>query len=228
MEKVTAEQPVIEVFENDIDLYLRQFQEEQEIEDMRTVPQSVWNGALMYINRHLFKNNSHLLKSKDNIYNTNIINNSIPMYTNYNMYNYDIINQLLDYYIYICSINNKEISIMGFSKLTGIDTDTINSWGNNENKLSSSCSVIYKKLCQMREESLSNKLADGRQNPVGVIAMLNRHYGWASPYTSDSRSKQQIGADGLRELGQSKPLNFVQIEQKQELTEQQNTIYSGQ
>ena len=220
MEKVTAEQPMIEVFENDIDLYLRQFQEEQEIEDMRTVPQSVWNGALMYINRHLFKNNSHLLKSKDNIYNTNIINNSIPMYTNYNMYNYDIINQLLDYYIYICSINNKEISIMGFSKLTGIDTDTINSWGNNENKLSSSCSVIYKKLCQMREESLSNKLADGRQNPVGVIAMLNRHYGWASPYTSDSRNKQQIGADGLRELGQLKPPNFVQIEQKADVTEQ--------
>ena len=220
MEKVTAEQPMIEVFENDIDLYLRQFQEEQEIEDMRTVPQSVWNGALMYINRHLFKNNSHLLKNKDNMYNTNIVNNSIPVYTNYNMYNYSIINQLLDYYIYICSINNKEISIMGFSKLTGIDTDTINSWGNNENKLSSSCSVIYKKLCQMREESLSNKLADGRQNPVGVIAMLNRHYGWASPYTSDSRNKQQIGADGLRELGQSKPPNFVQLEQKQEPTEQ--------
>ena len=220
MEKVTAEQPSIEVFENDIDLYLRQFQEEQEIEDMRTVPQSVWNGALMYINRHLFKNNSHLLKSKDNIYNTNIINNSIPMYTNYNMYNYDVINQLLDYYIYICCINNKEISIMGFSKLTGIDTDTINSWGNNENKLSSSCSVIYKKLCQMREESLSNKLADGRGNALGVIAMLNRHYGWASPYTSDSRNKQLIGAHGLRELGQSKPPNFVQIEQKQEPTEQ--------
>lgn len=220
MEKVTAEQPIIEVFENDIDVYLRQFQEEQEIEDMRTVPQSVWNGALMYVNRHLFKNNSHLLKSKDNIYNTSIVNNSIPVYTNYNMYNYSIINQLLDYYIYICCINNKEISIMGFSKLTGIDTDTINSWGNNENKLSSSCSVIYKKLCQMREESLSNKLADGRQNPVGVIAMLNRHYGWASPYTSDSRNKQQIGADGLRELGQLKPHNFVQIEQKEELTEQ--------
>lgn len=220
MEKVTAEQQTIEVFENDIDLYLREFQKDQEIEDMRTVSQSVWNGALMYINRHLFKNNSHLLKSKDNMYNTNIFNNSVPMCTNYNMYNYDIINQLLDHYIYMCCINNKEISIMGFSKLTGIDTDTINSWGNNENKLSSSCSVIYKKLCQMREESLSNKLADGRQNPVGVIAMLNRHYGWASPYTSDSRNKQQIGADGLRELGQTKPHNFVQIEQKEEPTEQ--------
>jgi hypothetical protein len=118
------------------------------------------------------------------------------------MYNYNIINQLLDYYIYLCSINNKEISIMGFSKLTGIDTDTINSWGNNENKLSSSCSVIYKKLSQMREESLSNKLADGKQNPVGVIAMLNRHYGWASPYTADSnRQKSSLTAAELPKLG---------------------------
>jgi hypothetical protein len=52
---------------------------------------------------------------------------------------------------------------------------------------------IYKKLSSMREESLSNKLADGKQNPVGVIAMLNRHYGWASPYTSDSNKNRQRG-----------------------------------
>ena len=213
MERVEQTESTIEVFENDIDLYLHQFQDEQGIEDLRTVPQSVWNGALMYINKHVFKNNNHLLKSKDNIYNTNIINNNIPMYTNYNMYNYDIINQLLDYYIYICSINNKEISIMGFSKLTGIDTDTINNWGNNENKLSSSCFVIYKKLCQMREESLSNKLVDGKQNPVGTIAVLNRQFGWASPYTSDSNRQKRVGTDAeLPKLAQNSP-DVVQIAQ---------------
>ena len=96
---------------------------------------------------------------------------------------------------------NKEISIMGFSKLTKIDTDTINSWGNNENKLSSKSSVIYKKLSQEREESLSNKLADGKQNPVGVIAILNRQYGWASPYTSDSnKQRKSISAEEIRQL----------------------------
>lgn len=214
MEKVTAEQPIIEVFENDIDLYLRQFQEDQEIEDMRTVPQSVWNACLMYIQRHVFTDRS-LLKQRNSIYN----NNSI-MDSNYNMYDYDLIYNVLMYYIYICNTNNKEVSIMGFSKLTGIDTENIYNWGNGDNKLNSKSFDIYKKLNQEREESLSNKLADGRQNPVGVIAMLNRHYGWASPYTSDSRNKQQIGADGLRELGQLKPHNFVQIEQKEELTEQ--------
>jgi hypothetical protein len=214
MEKVTADQPMIEVFENDIDLYLRQFQEEQEIEDMRTVPQSVWNACLMYIQRHVFTDRN-LLKQSNNIYN----NNSI-MDSNYNMYNYDILYNILEYYIYLCNMYNKEVSSMGYSKLVGISNEIISMWGNDNNKLSSKSFEIYKRLNQEREESLSNKLADGRQNPVGVIAMLNRHYGWASPYTSDSRNKQQIGADGLRELGQSKPPNFVQIEQKQEPTEQ--------
>jgi hypothetical protein len=135
------------------------------------------------------------------------------------MYNYDIVNQVLDYYIYLCSVYNKEISIVGFSKLTGIDTDTINEWGNNNNKLSQSSSVIYKKLNQMREESLSNKLADGKQNPVGVIAMLNRHYGWASPYTADSnRQKQTLSASELPKLGQNTG-GYVQIAQRENAAE---------
>ena len=48
---------------------------------------------------------------------------------------------------------------------------------------------------------MSNKLADGRQNPVGVIAILNRQYGWASPYTSDSnRQKKALTAAELPKL----------------------------
>ena len=196
MERVEHTESTIEVFENDIDLYLHQFQKEQEIEDLRAVPQSVWNACLMYIQRHVFSNRD-LLKQNSNIYNSNSI-----MDSTYNMYNYDSIYNILEYYIYLCNQYNKEVSIMGFSKLTKIDTDTINSWGNNENKLSSKSSVIYKKLTQEREESLSNKLADGKQNPVGVIAMLNRHYGWASPYTADSnRQKNSLTAAELPKLG---------------------------
>lgn len=201
MQKVEDAGETIELYENDIDLYLHQFQDEQEIEDLRTVPQSVWNAALIYIQRHAFSNRD-LLKQSNNIYNTNSI-----MDSTYNMYNYDIIYNILEYYVYLCNQYNKEVSIMGFSKLTKIDTDTINSWGNNENKLSSKSSVIYKKLTQEREESLANKLADGKQNPVGIIAMLNRHYGWASPYTSDSnRQKQSLTAAELPQLGQNNPV----------------------
>ena len=137
------------------------------------------------------------------------------MDSNYNMYNYELLYDILEYYVYICNMYNKEISIMGFSKLTKIDTDTINSWGNNENKLSSKSSAIYKKLSQEREESLSNKLADGKQNPVGVIAILNRQYGWASPYTSDSnKQRKSISAEEIRQLLPQNGINQPVIEDK--------------
>lgn len=211
MERVNSTDDILEVFENDIDMYLKLFKEEQEIEDLRTVPQSVWNGALRYIYNHVFKNNSDLLKSR-NIYNLN--NNSIP--SNCNMYNYDLILELVDYYIYdMCMVNNKEVSILGFVTLTGIDESIIYDWGNNNNKLSSMASKIYKKLCQMREESLSNKLVDGKQNPVGTIAVLNRQFGWASPYTSDAnRNKASLTAAELPKLSDNTAQNGPALPQK--------------
>lgn len=206
MERVTGTEPTIEVFENDIQLYLEQFKEEQNIEDYKTVPQSVWNGALRYVYNHVFKPNPDILKNHDNY---NINNNIIP--SNCNMYNYDLLLEIADYYIYsMCMVNNKEVSILGFITLTGIDESIVYDWGNNSNKLSTTATKIYKKLSRMREESLSNKLADGKQNPVGVIAMLNRHYGWASPYTADSnRQKQTLSASELPKLGQINRENAV-------------------
>lgn len=210
MERVKAAEQTMEVFENDIEYYLEEFKEKQNIDDFRSVPQSVWNGALRYVCRYVFKGNN-LLKQRNN---TAVDNNIIP--SNFNAYNYDTVNDVVDYYIYLCQVYNKEISIIGFSNLTGIDTDTINDWGNNSTRLSTSSCVIYKKLIAMREESLSNKLADGKQNPVGVIAMLNRHYGWASPYTADSR-KQQVAltAADLPKLGKMEKQN-LQIVDTQE------------
>lgn len=208
MEKVQEQEQTIEVFENDIQLYLSMFCEENGIEDMAKEPQSRWNACLTYIQRHVF-NNKDLLKQSNNIYNSNSI-----MDSNYNMYNYDLLYNILEYYIYLCNMYNKEISSMGYSKLIGISNEIISMWGNDNNKLSSKGFEIYKKLNQEREESLSNKLADGKQNPVGVIAILNRQYGWASPYTSDSnRQKTALTAAELPKLGGNAP-DLVQIEQK--------------
>ena len=198
MEKVQEQEQTIEVFENDISLYLSMFCEENGIEDMKKESQSVWNGALRYIRRHVF-NNKDVLKSKDNI---NIYNNNIP--STFNAYNYDIVNYICDIYIDLCFINDKEVSIIGFSNLTGIDTELIYNWGNENTKLSTTSFNVYKKLSQFREESLSNKLVTGNKNPVGVIAVLNRQYGWASPYTSDSnRQKQALTAAELPKLNGS-------------------------
>ena len=190
----------MEVFENDIQVYLTMFCEEQGIEDMKKESQAVWNSCLRYIYKHVFKN-TNSLKQSNNIYN---INNPIP--STYNSYDYDMVLKVLDIYIYdMCMRYDKEVSIIGFSTLTGIDESIIYDWGNGESgKLSTSSSKVYKKLSQFREESLSNKLVTGNKNPVGVIAVLNRQYGWASPYTSDSnRQKTALTAAELPKLNAS-------------------------
>lgn len=205
MERINTADQTIEVFENDIEYYLEEFKEKQKIEDFRQVPQSVWNAALMYVQKHVF-NNRDILKAG---------NIDIPnglMNSNYNMYNYDLLYNILEYYIYLCNMYSKEVSSMGYSKLLGISNEIISMWGNDNNKLSTRSFEIYKKLTQEREESLSNKLADGKQNPVGVIAMLNRHYGWASPYTADSRKQTgALSAAELPKLGakSTEPLQIV-------------------
>lgn len=217
MEKVQDPENTIDIFENDIQMYLTMFCEENGIEGMKKESQSVWNGALRYIRRHVFSNKD-VLKSKDNI---NIYNNNIP--STFNAYNYDTVNYICDIYIDLCFINDKEVSIIGFSNLTGINTELIYNWANENTKLSTTSFNVYKKLSQFREESLSNKLVTGNKNPVGVIAVLNRQYGWASPYTSDSnKQRKSISAEEIRQLlpktGDSSS-NCTMIESVQDATD---------
>lgn len=186
----------IEIFRSDITLYLKMFCEEHDIDNMKKESQSVWNGALRYIRKHVF-NDRYMLKSKDNI---NIHNNVIP--SNFNAYDYEIVNNVCDLYIDLCFIYDKEISIIGFSNLTGIDTDTINEWGNENVKLSSVSTVIHKKLRVFREESLSNKLVTGKQNPVGTLGILNHCYGWnVSETKQEQNTRRVLTAAELPKLG---------------------------
>lgn len=200
MERVTEQEQTTEVFENDIQLYLQVFADEQGIEDFKDVSQGVWNAALMYVRRHVFPDRSRLvLRGRLEGYTSNSYSNQFGNLNNSNCNAYDIdkVNTVCDYYIYICMLYDKEVSILGFVNLSGISQETIYNWGSNNRELSKRGCEIYKKLTQYREESLSNKLATGKQNPVGVIAILNRQFGWASPYTSDARKQQQAlsGAD---------------------------------
>lgn len=210
MERVQDTPVTADYFSNDIEMYLQLFCEENNIESMKTEPQMIWNSCLRYIYNHVFKPNKQLLKSKI------IVDAPNGGYTNCNAYDYDLIMQLADFYAYdLCMKYNKEVSIIGFSALTGIEPETIKQWGNDNNKISRAGFYVYKKLCSMREESLSNKLADGKQNPVGVIAILNRQFGWASPYTSDSnRQRQTLAAADLPKLGGDKYIEAVQIDDK--------------
>ena len=183
------------MFENDITMYLSMFCESNGIDNIKAESQSVWNGALRFIRKHVFANRD-VLKSKTNI---NIYNNNIP--SNFNAYNYDLVNSVCDIYIDLCFTYDKEISLMGFSNLTGITMDALNQWGNENNKLSKTSSEVYKKIVAYREESLSDKLVTGKQNPVGILGVLNRHYSWNLPGVSrESANKTALTAAELPQL----------------------------
>lgn len=192
----------IEIYENDLLFYLNEFCEVNAIEDIKKESQSVWNSALYYIQKKLF--DSNYFKSKENY----SLNNKLFKESNYNSYNFNLVMHVLDIYIYdMCMRYDKEISILGFSSLTGIPDSTIYDWG--KNTLSSTASEILQKLRKYQEESLSNKLVTGVKNPVGVIAILNRRYGWASPYTSDSRQQARaLSANELPQLGGANSQNI--------------------
>lgn len=201
MERVQDTDQTVEVFESDIDLYLKLFCEEQNIENLKAESQSVWNAALMYVKRHVFST-SDILKSSNNI-----INNNSIMDSNYNQYNYDLVDSVCDYYIYLCMRYDKEVSAIGFSLLTGIGRYTIATWRDGRNKLSTKSLDIAKKIYDYREESLSNKLVTGKQNPVGVLGVLNRHYAWNLPGVSKERtSERALTAAELPKLGEIKQI----------------------
>ena len=206
MEKANGQEQEIEVFENDIDLYLKLFCEEQGIEDMRTSSQSVWNAAMMYIKRHVFSTTIILKSSKPLTgYNNNNYNNQYSNLnnSNCNSYNIDLVDSICDYYIYICNLYNKGVTISGFCKLTGISEETIYEWGRNENKLSTSGLNVYQKLIAEYEQSAESKLW-GNKNPVAVMAILNKRFGWNLPGVSkEQTSKRALSASELPKLSEN-------------------------
>lgn len=203
MDKVQEQEQTAEVFENDIALYLKMFCEEQGIEDMRQASQSVWNAALMYIKRHVFNVPGILKMSKplegyvNNNYNNQYSNVNL---SNCNAYDIDKVNNICDYYIYICNMYDKGVTIAGFSKLTGISETVIYEWGREERELSTSGSLIYKKLSTEYENSLESKLWSNK-NPVAHMAIANKRFGWNLPGVSkEQTSKRALSASELPRL----------------------------
>lgn len=207
------QEQTVEVFENDIDLNLRMFCEENGIEDMKKESQSVWNACMIYIQRHLFVNRD-MLKRKNNIVNDNAI-----MSSTYNSYDYNLVNDICDYYIYICYKYEKECSIYGFSKLTNIPYQVIENWGGNydkSNRLSTQSQDIHKKLVDEREQSLLAKLIS-MKHPTAIAIPLNKIFGYNLPGVSrEHTNSRALTAAELPRLGATEPITLPENVQKSE------------
>ena len=170
----------IEVYETVIHEYLDQYIQEHRAEDknfdLHKESQNKWNAVLLYIYKYMFRDNVDILKTLDKVS---------------DRYDIEKVNRVCDIYIELCYEYDKEISILGFCKLTGIVQDTIYSWGSGKTQLGSSASEIYKKLSREREESLSAILVSGKRNPVGVLGVLNHAYSWNMPGVRESKQDSQ-------------------------------------
>lgn len=201
VERVDPEQ--IDIFENDIDQALAMFCEDQGIDNLRAIPQTVWNAALMYVRKMVFPTPDRLKRHRplpgyinnnyDNQYSN--LNN-----TDCNAYDIDTVNSVCDYYIYLCNVYNKGVTISGFCYLTGISQYTVYEWGNGNRGLSQSSCDIYKKLSKAYEDSAESKLW-ANKNPVAVMAILNKRFGWNLPGVSKEQTlKAPITSDKLPDL----------------------------
>lgn len=201
MERISEEREEdIEIYDDDIDLYLEQFREEQNIDDYREISQNVWNAALMYVQKHVFPD-------RDMLKTTKLIDNGSCMPSTMGAYDYDKLNAICDRYIYLCGVYDKLVMPMGFSYLTGISVDIMCAWcSDNRGILSERNSKIYKKLKLSREDSIASRLGNGNKNPVGLIAMLNHYDNWNMPgVTRELVDRRALTADQLPQLGAKAP-----------------------
>lgn len=206
----------VEVYENDIDLYLHEYEKLKKIK-CYDINQMRWNAVLIYIYNHVFKP----INPPKNI------RHRCDSNIDYN--NADLISEVCNYYISMCYEYGKEISIAGFSKLTGITESTIYSWANGDTRqyiyydsdnnvipdiaawklnhqdeeyrqeLGSSHSDIHKKLSNERETCLTAMTLQGN---IGALAKGKIEKGWVegqliirSEEQKSSRTPEQIAAD---------------------------------
>lgn len=224
IEKAELEE-ITEIYDSQIAACIDEYCElsKPPIKDMKKEGQNVWNGALMYTNRCLFKDRD-ILRDKRNIEIPGAVQKS-----NCNRYDIDKLGKVLESYAYLCVVNDKEISRAGFSFLTGIPYDLINAWSvNKPGRLSDAPYRLTQKIDALREESLSAKLSTAGNKAMGILAILNHQFRWNLPGVSkETTQRAALGAADLPKLGESAPVQALESTEKQDIVaeEERTTIY---
>ena len=171
-----------------MDSAIDEFLQKYGYENTKELTQNVFTGLLIHIGNSVFKR----------------------PYTDFKKFGYKsiidfrdymLLNDICDYYINLCYISDKEISIQGYSKILCMDTIHIYNWlndniyYNNDNPLEDNKEynislakqykgVITKKLFEEREATLQGFLDNNKRPVVGTLARLNHFYNWNLPGTT--------------------------------------------
>ena len=157
-------------------------------ENTKELTQNVFTGLLIHIGNTVFKRPYSDMKKFG--YKSII-----------DFRDYILLNDICDYYINLCYISDKEISIQGYSKILCMDTIHIYNWLNDNIYYDSNSSYynnkdydittaklykdsIVKRLYSEREASLQGFLDNNKRPVVGTLARLNHFYNWNLPGTT--------------------------------------------
>ena len=185
---------------------LDEYQTREKIEDYTSISQNQWMAALMFVGKLVFADKSPLKFCADDRPLLNSIGYTYGRALE--LYNPYIMDKIADYYIYICTKYDKGVTPYCYIWLTNIDQNTFYCWdddadgfgGSKGPKLSPSYKDVFRKVYATYEQSAENKLWTNK-NPVAVMAITNRRFGWNMPGVGrDSRGRSTLGAVDLPQL----------------------------
>lgn len=189
---------IVEVFENDIELYLHIWADTYGFKDIAKVTPRQWNWALEFVYEHVFKpkekNKLLRVKAGDVDFNTKIKN------SNCNAYDKEIILYIYNIYKTLCNRYDKSISKYGFKELTNIDYNTMDNMY-NKNIVSNMSINLNKKIDEDRKNSLIAKLEEKGSNTLGYITILNNEYNWSTQNVKTEHINPSLTAEELPQLG---------------------------
>ena len=160
------------------------------IDDMRKAPALVWSACCMYIGSRIFKN-TKLLHDVDR-----------ERTQGGKVYDYNKIAVLVDVWAYYCAIYSKAPLYYNFFNFCGLYDDFGSNTAYKGDNLTPERLRLRQKLSEIQQSNLAMLISDGRQNPTGVLAILNHWHGWStSTVTIQHETKQAISAVELPKLG---------------------------
>lgn len=164
------------------------FQRPVRPEEISKIPINVFEASLIDACRKLFPRGS--FKKSDT-------GEELPG----GVYNWNNVNTILDIYLYLCSKYNKVPSVIGFSLFTGIDYSYLYDLCERF-ELRPEMQEVVKRINLLRENGISNRLIDGKSNPIGAISVLNHQFGWNMPGVRQVETKPRANmADIANTLG---------------------------
>jgi hypothetical protein len=164
--------------DNELTEYLLESADKHGFSDINSITTNQFNVLLCDIGSKFFNNN---------------------ILYNHNHYSLDenIIDLLSNYYIYICSLYNKCISMYNFCNMINVESELLEVWKSAD--VTSLKFKVIKKLTDKREQYIKDKLTDSN-NVVGAIAVANNEYKWTNGSNAGNTTINVLSGSSLPDL----------------------------